>query len=540
MRIKNLLVFLMFFVLIINVSAQDVDTLILVSNKNYPDMMVSAPVSEKFGIPIIITGGDSISEETMNVINGFSPKKIIIVGGPAVVSEDIENTLNKKYEVIRLWGVTRYGTAEAVAEYFWPEGSDEVMLVEDDMNFKDNDVLAQAKEEARDKLIPILLTPSMEMPANTLSEMNNLGVKRVSFIALKRGIRGRIKERLRSMNISIDEINETDREKIKRIIRRRISRRLNKTHTLIVIAAANFTHTVNAPNLPQARAFIVTGMDQIDDVVSAIEERNISRVMVTGKPDLAEKIADELKERTDVEIILIAKRGTKQRIISNNLSMKFRKEFREMFRRKFAERAKRLSKPIKILSNRANITLRRALNIVDYDSPKNARDALRRAENYCKNRNYSACIKKAINAVLTVRLFRYKKIVDNWTAVKEEIKDEVESLKEKVSELTELNKEFGGQMSKNMTVKERLKIIYEFKYRRKEKVKEILKEAKSIDDIIKSHISVKKKKQKGKQKKGENKNILKLNISTTTSTSLTIPSVNESKKDRGMHGGKFM
>ncbi len=498
---------------------ENINAVILVSTKNYPDRMIAAPAAEKFGIPLILTDGDLLSDETLEAVQVFSPEKIIIVGGPAVVSEEIENELDAMYDVVRLWGVTRYGTAEAVAEYFWPEGSNESMIVEDSMDAEDNDVLAQASEEAKDRGIPLLLSPEDGIPANTLSEMNKLRVKKATSIALGRASGKRFRDQLRNMSIDVDEINATDRARIKRIIRNRVVRRLNKTDAVMVVAAANFTHTVNTPNLPQAKAFIVSGMDQIDDVVSAIEERNIEKVYVVGKPGLAEEIAKELGEKTDAEVILRSGRNIRQRIIANNLSKQFRKRFIDLYREKEIRRIKSLRRLNATLAVNSNITLKKALAVVGVDSPKNARNALRRAEEHCRSRNYSKCVEKAVDAMLIVRLSRYLDKADNLTAVREEIKGEVESLKEKISELIALNRELGEEMRENLSTEERLQVIGEFKHRRKEQVREIVQQARGIREIINSNVSTEKMKSDGRDRREAIQQTTTTSIVTTTVSS---------------------
>ncbi len=474
----------------------NIDALLLVSTRNYPDRMVAAPAAEKYGVPIILTEGDALSEETLNAIEAFSPEKIIIIGGLAVVGGEVEDMLSEDYEVVRLWGVTRYGTAEAVADYFWPEGSEEAMLVEDDMDSKDNNVLAQAAEEARIRGVPLLLTPESNIPANTLAEMNNLRVKKVVSIAFNAEARERLRNQLRDADIDVDEIDGLDGKQIRDNIKKRIATRLDKTNTLVVVAAANFTHAVNAPNLPQARAFIVTGTDQIGDVASAIKDRGIERVMVTGKPEFAQQITGELEEKTDAEVRQITGRNVKQRIVANNLSKQSREEFQELFRKKTAERAQIIERFGNSLSSRSNSTLRRAWGVAGDDPPQVARNALMKAEQYCAGRDYPNCIKKAIKAMLTTRLSRYGGIIDNRTAVREEIRGEVKDLEEKVSELRELNREFGEEMEQNMATQERLQIIQEFKYQRKENVKEIIGEAKSITAIVRSNAAAQQKSNK--------------------------------------------
>ena len=111
------------FVILIMVSAQgdlgdqtesDGSAVILITTENYPDAMVAGAAANKEGYPLLFTDKEAIPNETLAEIENLQPATIYIIGGPAVISEEIEEELSENYEVVRVWGMTRYGTAADV------------------------------------------------------------------------------------------------------------------------------------------------------------------------------------------------------------------------------------------------------------------------------------------------------------------------------------------------------------------------------------------------------------------------------------------
>jgi len=143
-----------------------VGTVLLASTENYPDAMVASSAASKVNAPILLTDRDELPDEVAKTIHEMSPSEIIVLGGEAVISENIEVTLEQNYSVSRMWGVTRYGTAVEVAEYFWQEGSDSALLVENDADDRRGNVLGMAKSIARTNGEPIFLTPGSKIPAS--------------------------------------------------------------------------------------------------------------------------------------------------------------------------------------------------------------------------------------------------------------------------------------------------------------------------------------------------------------------------------------
>ncbi|MFL0246245.1 cell wall-binding repeat-containing protein [Candidatus Clostridium stratigraminis] len=82
---------------------------------NFPDSLSVASVAAKKGCPIILTKKDSISIEFMNYLANNSIKKSYIIGGPALISDNVYNQLPN---CTRIYGKNRYETNVEIINSF--------------------------------------------------------------------------------------------------------------------------------------------------------------------------------------------------------------------------------------------------------------------------------------------------------------------------------------------------------------------------------------------------------------------------------------
>lgn len=310
MKEKLILVLFALVILSTQVFAQET-SVILTTAENYPDALVAASASVKIGAPILVVGEEGLTNELKSEISSLQPETIYIIGGPVAVSDDVETELeNLGYDVIRIWGATRFGTAAEVAKYFWPEGSEMAVLACDSLRAPGDtyEIVTAARNLASLYEAPLLLINEDEVPAVTLETLDELGVTDVKVICEE--VSESVQSDLSSANITVEVIEgskETIEEKVEEDINKAVEISKAK-RPLIVIAAANFTEAA-APTLPSryASVLIVTSEEEIPSVVEKVKESNATRVFVLGKPDLAEKIYNALKEE-NIEVTLISGR----------------------------------------------------------------------------------------------------------------------------------------------------------------------------------------------------------------------------------------
>ncbi|MEM4882085.1 MAG: hypothetical protein QXN76_00885, partial [Nanopusillaceae archaeon] len=190
------------------------ETVLATTKITYADTILAKVVSEIFGYPQILLERDKLSNETINKLRELNITEILIIGGPAVVSFNVEKELiDLGYNVIRIWGVERFETSALVAKYFW-ENSEEAVLITEELaneraNFRILSLVREAVEYSINNKVPLLITTPGNLEKNVLDALISLGVKRVKIFTIT-GNLGDIPEELESLNISY----EIKREKL--------------------------------------------------------------------------------------------------------------------------------------------------------------------------------------------------------------------------------------------------------------------------------------------------------------------------------------
>ncbi len=97
------------------------NTAILVASEKFPDALAAGPLATSLNAPILLTGKDTIHEDTKEELKRLKVSKVIIMGGEAAISKNIENELAKiipgiTVTVERIYGKDRCETAIAAAK----------------------------------------------------------------------------------------------------------------------------------------------------------------------------------------------------------------------------------------------------------------------------------------------------------------------------------------------------------------------------------------------------------------------------------------
>ncbi|WKZ81701.1 MAG: cell wall-binding repeat-containing protein [Acidimicrobiia bacterium] len=106
----------------------------IATGTNFPDALGAGPAAALGNGPILLVQTDAVPSQTTDELNRLKPRLIVIVGGTAVVSTGVENTLKGLSfgpTVLRVSGANRYATAAAISESAFPCGDGEVMAGRD-------------------------------------------------------------------------------------------------------------------------------------------------------------------------------------------------------------------------------------------------------------------------------------------------------------------------------------------------------------------------------------------------------------------------
>ena len=152
------------------------DTVVLASGAegNLPDALAGNYVAGLENAPILLTTRDTLPDVTARTIEELGASRVVVLGGPAAISQAQVDALDADYDVERIGGADRYETAALIAA----QGPDTVATA----IVARGDVLADALVAgplAFRAGLPVLLTPSSGPTAVTTSALEDLGVTEV-------------------------------------------------------------------------------------------------------------------------------------------------------------------------------------------------------------------------------------------------------------------------------------------------------------------------------------------------------------------------
>lgn len=392
MRKIPLLIFALALVVMLSgtARAEEIDSVVLASDSHYPDALAAGVAANKIGAPLLLTEPGQMPQETLEEIEELNVSRIYIIGGPYAVNEEVEDELAENYEVIRIWGMTRYGTSAAIAEYFWQESS-EAILVWDVLGLPaagNSEIIAKASDLAQAQDAPLLLIPKNVLPEVVSDALVNLSVQGVTLIG---DIGSQVEDDLAEMGINVTEKIEGNLTGIKEMIRERVKNLLGKKRPLVVVAVGNWSDLVKAPYRPNGTSRHISSEDQIDALIEEINQENYTRIMVVGKPDLAQTIHDRIIE-AGIDSTLLT--GRPLRVAKNIMSLE-----REVIR---------LRVQLHKLNKNTALLLRKAENLEN------------RAEGIVNSLN--ATVRKLEQAFVSLN---GSAILDNAEQLRERIRDEM-------------------------------------------------------------------------------------------------------------------
>lgn len=138
------------------------DTVLIANAYQFPDALVASPLSHKLDAPVLLNSAGQLDPQVLEEIKRLGAKKVILLGGEAVLKPEVKETLDKDgYETERIWGTDAYETAARVAARVGFKG--DVIIVNGEQFPDALSISAYAGMTET----PILLTGSKSMPEIT-------------------------------------------------------------------------------------------------------------------------------------------------------------------------------------------------------------------------------------------------------------------------------------------------------------------------------------------------------------------------------------
>ncbi len=451
--------------------SQNVDTVIMVSSANYPDAMISAAPANKLGIPVLLTEKDQLPESTSNALDTLEPSEVIMIGGPSVISNEVQEEVESRVNTTtRLWGTTQIGTSVEVSSYFWSEGSDEAAIVQYPLGSETGyGLLAAVKEEVQDEDEPILVSKPGTLSAKILSEVERLGATEVEVYSTNAV---NVTEDLGDIGVEDVEVEEAEIERLEDRVRNRTFEAERNHSTLVIVAAANFGDAISVPTSPNAASFIVSSEERIGEAVELVRDTDAETIKVTGQPDLANTIADRIENETDRTVDLVSGQD------ASEIAAQFTTDNRAEWRRIQQKRMPRWVEEARDapgIRNAANKTLEQATAKIDSNSSEEAQELLVDAQDAYQDGDYFEARKLATRALSEANVEEFQGL--DREEVRERVREDREDFREAAEELRELGQEQAQEFTEAETMEERLEIIRKYREEQRETIEDLRKEA---------------------------------------------------------------
>jgi len=369
-------------------SAADV---ILVTNQNYPDSAVASVVAKKFGMALIVIDGMSISLDEISNIEVYNPQNIYIVGGPAVISEDVEKILREKFtnaNILRIYGMTKFGTSCEVAKFAFNQSFEAIVVVDkgdyppEKGHYKR---VVFASKLAQIKGVPILITPEGNLSVEVEETLKKLGVKIVLLIGKDDSVLNQLKE------LGMEVINYKDDDVEKEVEKESKNRKV----PLIIICVKRATDS-NAAGLLAGHVMFVGNESKVN--VSLVKE--FERVFVLGYPECSNKIADYLISQ-GIKIEVVSGRWANE--ISNKITEKVKHEIEKEWERLVEWRRKLIvkGKAEETIEEAKSLTLKLILyeNCTKEINIKEINETLQKAEKAYQEGKYDEAFRLAYDVI---------------------------------------------------------------------------------------------------------------------------------------------
>lgn len=147
------------------------DIVYIATGTEFADALAGVPLAGVEAGPVLLVRPGSVPDATAEELERLEPERIVILGGPAAISEDVADELEGFADTVdRLFGTNRYGTAVALSEEFFDDSVARVFLASG-ANFPD---ALSAGPVAIVYEGPILLSRPTCVPTEVLEEIERL------------------------------------------------------------------------------------------------------------------------------------------------------------------------------------------------------------------------------------------------------------------------------------------------------------------------------------------------------------------------------
>jgi putative cell wall-binding protein len=251
----------------------------------FPDALAAGPAAAKLGGPVLLVATNRIPSATATELRRLRPGRIIVAGGPGVVSSTVLNGLRSYTgSVSRQAGSDRFSTAAAVSAATFARGVP-VVYVATGHNFPD--ALAGGPASGMHGG-PVLLVDTHTIPAATARELQRLKPTRIVVAGGTAAVSNAVLSALRAYATTVSRQSGSDRYA-----------------TAVAISLAN--HKAGAAGV----VYIATSRTFPDALAAApIAGRDRGPVLLVSPTSLPGSVAAELQRLSPNRVVIVGGTST--------------------------------------------------------------------------------------------------------------------------------------------------------------------------------------------------------------------------------------
>jgi putative cell wall-binding protein len=186
---------------------------VLASGSGFADALSGAYLAGVLDAPTLLTQSGSLPTATAKALADLGVHTVYVVGGPVAVADSVVDQLHKAgYEVVRIAGADRYGTAGKVAASdsagIGRVGGLRTALLATGTAFPDALAGGPLSYAAG---LPLLLTRPDTLPAPTITALRELGVQQVLVLGGPKAVTPGVASQLEQLGVTVRRLEGADR-----------------------------------------------------------------------------------------------------------------------------------------------------------------------------------------------------------------------------------------------------------------------------------------------------------------------------------------
>lgn len=265
------------------------------SGEGFADALSAGPAAAELGGPVLLVTGSSVPDSTRSELSRLKPKRIVIVGGPAVITRAVATTLaGFAPELQRIGGTDRFDTSRKVAAFAFGAGAS-TAYVASGLTFAD---AVSAGAAAAHRNAPVLLVNGAngDIDGETAAALVELGTNEVHIVGGTAVVHAGIETALAKLpGMTVERHAGDDRYRTSQLVN---ADAWDESPIVFLasgltfpdaLAGAAYAGSLDAP------LFMIPGWCVPSDVAFDLKTLSVRRIVLLGGPAVINAAVEELQ-----------------------------------------------------------------------------------------------------------------------------------------------------------------------------------------------------------------------------------------------------